>query len=338
MKSEVVEVEKEKKVTRPLRVLSLKTQDNFFTPASYWGMGVGVLAGLFSTTITIVKIWDIDIFGIGDLDSTPSTTIAVIAFLIGLWSAIQLLRKDLDDFSEYTTTQLRDFSDSINLDTTTGDKIHKTLIESGLLGKESLRLIEPHGLDEFERVFQRAKDISAYNPPLKLLVSKRGHRKVIENVLNNGSRYRVIAGSTCTTQLLKLRSVWLSDLKNDHSEDYIKKLLRRMEILIYKIDNDLHSKVEGWLSGGVDYRGLCYFLIKNGPDRTALMYILGAPFVRDFDVPSTAIAINSSDPIFELYSSMLSEYDMKWAKISAEAERENKNCFHTNLYDLIDFD
>jgi len=299
---------------------------------------VTILAGLCSITVACLKMSNISFLGIESWNTTISTGITIFAFFAGLWSTMNLLKINLITFADHTRSNLSNFASQIKTDVSTGEKIYQSLNVSGVLNKEVVKLLRPKEVSDFEYVFQRAKKVYAYNPPLRLLVRSSKHRKVIENILNNDAPYRIIAGPTCAEMLKKLKTVWLDEMKRKHQEDYIKRVLSQVEIIIYKFDSDLHSEIDGWLETYKDYRGLCFFLIQNGEgiisDNTVLLYILGQPFVSSFDVPSTAISINSTDENFELYKSMYFEYDDRWSRLLAIAERHPEVCEHTNLHKM----
>jgi len=291
---------------------------------------IGLVSGAVSVIVTILNWIAPQTFTVNNIDanafSGATTIIAAIAFLVGLWLALHILRDDLAVFSKKVENDLDRFSKEIKQDTSTGENILGLLESSGFLSREIITIQKPKILADFNNIFQRAVTIKAYNPPLDLLVDEKDHRSVIMNVLNNdSSKYQIIAGPSCEKRLGKLKAEWIRDLDGKLQVGTRDLYLSRMEIFIYSHDHDLHTKVDEWINKSEDLRGLCFFLIDNGTDKSVLMYILGKPFVESFDVPSTAILINSSDELFPLYTEMEREYDIKWGTLRGLFKRGEKN-------------
>lgn len=305
---------------------------------------VATLVGSISFVITAINWVSPQLFASLGIDINAfleiATVFAVLLFLTGIWLELHRLLHKLGGFHEQIKGTLDTFSNDIKADTNTGREIKNSLESSGLLARETVQLKSPHKKEEFKKIFQNAIQISAYNPPLNLLIDSEDHRSIITDIFNREDlRYRVIAGPTCKERLEEFKEKWKADLtKKSMDADAIKQCFSQMEIMIYEHTEDLHSTVSPWIEIENDVRGLCFFLIDYDGRKAVLMYILGRPLMESFNAPSTAVLIErlieSPEEKFLLYDSMEEEYERKWNSLHDKFNQNNVEVMHTNLDNL----
>lgn len=174
-----------------------------------------------------------------------------------------------------------------------------------------VHMIKPGNIDDFRAVFGRAEIIRAYNPPLKLLTE--GHpefRAVILEALQRQADYRLLAATQLLGRIQDLYRLWNPKRKRNAKF----KVLENMKILYFDQEEGLHSQVANVCPWGDDLRGLSYFLVRQrqGND-IALLYLLGEPFVKVFDVPRWAIKITAPPEKNEIYDLLAEVFDDRWS-------------------------
>lgn len=176
-----------------------------------------------------------------------------------------------------------------------------------------VNIIKPKNKDDFYQAFQGATQVKAYNPPLTLLRNQESHRNIIHGLLMTGCEYRMIVGNRLIERVQELSAAFHSDHKNKK-----KKLgaLENLKIVHCVNHNDLHSEIDNWeLMHQKDLRGFCFFLIKAEKEKRILLYLLGEPFVKEFDVPAKAILIVQKEDM-DMFNELESLFDTRWDKVS----------------------
>jgi len=188
--------------------------------------------------------------------------------------------------------------------------LHKNVIAMKNEQSSYIEILKPKNIHDFHKAFGNAIRIRAYNPPLTLLTREKEHRDLIYSLLKNGAEYNMIIGKELKDRVISLRNLWLNEY-GDIS-------LLKMHILPYYHEQDLHTKVKGWnLNEHQDLRGLSFFLIeyKHSSTKSILLYLFGEPFVKDFEVPQTAIRVKSLSGKCELYDKFVETFDARWSKL-----------------------
>lgn len=225
---------------------------------------------------------------------------------------------------------------TLEFDFRLAEKLNAKLSESGFFDKTSVRVLDPKNESDFFDAFGKAKEVFAYNPPLRLLVRRPGHRNIIHSILDRpDGRYRIIAGNECVKRVRELKQAWGRELSAKHKVDHKREVLNRMEVIHYDSKYDLHTEINDWFDKIGDLRGLCFFLVKyRGGERGVLMYILGRPFVEEFNVPDYAMLVRSNEPEFPLYEMFEREYGRRWTALADASISRISACRHDTLFNF----
>jgi hypothetical protein len=183
--------------------------------------------------------------------------------------------------------------------------------------------IEPRDPLTFRMVFGDADKICAYNPPLTLLTSSSdaGFREVIFNFLQkNASSYRAIVGQQGVERLTHLHDLWISQYGAANAN----RALPRMLVTSYLHPEGLHTMQHPWPAFGEDdVRGLSFFLIETPQHRKVLLYILGKPFVYNFEVPDLGLLITEPADDAKIYGLLHAAFDSRWGILLAAGADPN---------------
>ncbi len=188
--------------------------------------------------------------------------------------------------------------------------------------------IDTRELEVFKSVFGGADRIRAYNPPLTLLIIEGNHafRDVIYHfLLKEGAEYQAIVGKTGpegetgADRILDLYDKWVQEKK--HAQ--LNSALARMRVSSYLLPEGLHTKQDPWPvfhdrdhPPPYDLRGLSFFLIESAQTRKVLLYILGQPFVPDFDVPEVSLLITEPRSQSSIYNRLDGAFKYRWDALS----------------------
>lgn len=195
-------------------------------------------------------------------------------------------------------------------------------------------IVSPKELHVFKELFEDAKFVRAYNPPLYLLINDetKTHRTIIINRLREENfRYRMIVGNDAFERVRIMGEAWANDSVREE-------VLRKIEICHWKghgtdsDGGDLYSKVLSFGGEGSDLRGLSYFLIDRGEHSDghywyrALLYPLGKPFAKDFGIPTEAVCIDEKSPKADsldcLYGKLRDTFDRRWQQVANKKDTE----------------
>lgn len=171
----------------------------------------------------------------------------------------------------------------------------------------SFEIINPADPSVFNDCFGSAVWILAYNPPLTLLEKSKDHRNVIyANLINSKFVYKMIVSRKGAGRICVVLDRWREEHGN-HIEEYSNKI----SVINYDHEADLHTMITDWGVLRADLRGLSFFVIKHQDGkRTALLYLLGKPFVETFDVPDQAIRITGNSN--EMYAHLKELFWKRW--------------------------
>lgn len=188
--------------------------------------------------------------------------------------------------------------------------------------------IDTRELEVFRSVFGGADRVRAYNPPLTLLIidGNQAFRDVIYHfLLKEGAVYQAIVGKTGpegetgADRILNLYDKWVHEKKHPQ----LNSALARMRVSSYLLPQGLHTKQDPWPvfhdrdhPPAYDLRGLSFFLIDSSRTRKVLLYILGQPFVPDFEVPELSLLITEPSSQSSIYNKLEKAFEYRWDALS----------------------
>ena len=159
-------------------------------------------------------------------------------------------------------------------------------------------------------------------PPLTLLENHKENRDVIYEILQRAQSvaYEAIVGIEGAEKICHVYDLWMAD--PDHRGE-ASQVLQRMLVACYDHPARLHCSIDfGAL--GQDLRGLSFFVVERGAgDQRAgeaektnvLLYVLGEPFAKTFEVPTWSLKIVGRSARVDLYQMFLKLFSERWGRL-----------------------
>ena len=169
------------------------------------------------------------------------------------------------------------------------------------------KLIDPRKDKDYSSVFNGAREVRAYNPPLNLLTnpSKKSHRDVLKKLLSGGVPWKAI----CHKDATESHKVIVEHLIR---EGLPESNVRNLFFSYYEEPHRLHTTVEDFpCKTGPDVRGTSFFLIRKKWEDNVLLYPYGL-LSENFQAPKHAIWVRGPRDQNDLYNDLDDVFTKRW--------------------------